>query len=274
MQREELLEQVTAYSQAYLEGISGAPANYASNDGRALYDSPVSEEGITIEEALTLLGEHVDQSGITTTSGRFLGYIPGGGLFPSALGDYLAAIANRYAGHFFASPGAVRMENMLLQWMADVAGYSDKAAGNLTSGGSNANLLAVVTARDTYGIAGDRLANSVVYLTEHAHHSVDKAIHVAGLSGCIKRKVAVDERHRMDADALRKMMATDRNAGLNPWLVVAAAGATNTGAVDPLPTIADIAAEQGVWFHVDGAYGAFFALCPEGKDALLGMERC
>jgi glutamate/tyrosine decarboxylase-like PLP-dependent enzyme len=272
-QRARLLEQVAAYSQAYLEGVDGAAANYAFNDGRGLYDSPVSEVGIDIEEALALLGEHVDRSGITTTSGRFLGYIPGGALFPSALGDYLAAVANRYAGHFFASPGAVRMENMLLKWMADVAGYSDKAAGNLTSGGSIANLLAVVTARDTYGIAGNRLPDSVIYLTEHAHHSVDKAIHVAGLSGCIKRKIAVDEKHRMDAKALSRTIAADREAGLNPWLIVAAAGATNTGSVDPLPEIADIAEGQGLWLHVDGAYGAFFALCPEGKAALAGMER-
>lgn len=272
-QREHLLQQVSAYSQEYLEGISDAPANYAFADGRGLTDSPIAEQGIEIEEALALLQENVDTSGITTTSGRFLGYIPGGALYPSALGDYLAAVANRYAGHFFASPGAVRMENMLLRWMAGVAGYSDKAAGNLTSGGSIANLLAVVTARDTCDIAGDRLPRSVIYLTEHAHHSIDKAIHVAGLSACIKRKMPVDEQYRMDAGALSKAVAADRMAGLNPWLVVAAAGTTNTGSVDPLPAIAEIAEANGLWFHLDGAYGAFFTLCPEGKAALVGMDK-
>jgi len=179
-QREALLEQVIAYSQDYLEGISSSPANYPFADVRGLYESPIAEEGIEISEALGLLKENVDRSGITTTSGRFMGYIPGGALFPAALGDYLAAVANRYAGFFFASPGAVRMENMLISWMAGVVGYSGQAVGNLTSGGSLANLLAIVTARDTQGIMGDKLARSVIYLTEHVHHSVDKAIHVAG----------------------------------------------------------------------------------------------
>jgi len=272
-QREQLLEQVIAYSQAYLEGISASPANYPFEDGRGLYDAPIGEEGIAIEEALNLLKNNVDASGITTTSGRFMGYIPGGALFPAALGDYLAAVANRYAGFFFASPGAVRMENMLISWMAGVAGYAAGAAGNLTSGGSIANLLAIVTARDTHGITGKRLARSTIYLTEHVHHSVDKAIHVAGLSGCIKRQVAVDARYRMDAAALSRAVTADRAAGLNPFLVVASAGTTNTGSIDPLPEIATIAAGQGLWFHADGAYGAFFNLCPEGKAALHGLEQ-
>ena len=272
-QRDQLLKQVTAHSQAYLEGVSSSAAYYGCTDGRGLYDSPISEEGIGIEEALHLLSENVDNSGITTTSGRCMGYIPGGGLFPSALGDYLAAVANRYSGLYYASPGAARMENMVLSWMAGVVGYPETALGNLTAGGSIANLLAIVTARDTFGISGEKLARSVISLTEHTHHSNDKAIHVAGLNACIRRKVPVDARHRIDAGALSEAIATDRKAGLNPWLIVATAGTTNTGSVDPLPAVADIAEANGLWFHVDGAYGAFFALCPEGKAALVGMNR-
>jgi len=271
-QREQMLQQVAAYSQQYLEEISHSPANYPLVDGRGLYDSPITEEGIAIEEALALLQENVDHSGITTTSGRFLGYIPGGGLFPSALGDYLAAVANRYSGVFWASPGATRMENMLLRWMADVVGYSEKSAGNLTSGGSIANLIAVVAARDSCGIEGGLLPKSVIYLTEHAHHSVNKAIHLAGLKNCIQRRVPIDGRFRMDAGALCKAISDDRSAGLNPWLIIASAGSTNTGSVDPLPEIAEIAAANRLWFHVDGAYGAFFALCPQGREALTGMQ--
>lgn len=161
-QRQQLLDQVTAYSQDYLESIAGAPANGLHSDGRDLYNSPIAEEGIPIDQALDLLRENVDTTGIGTTSGRFLGYIPGGALFPAALGDYLAAIANRYSGHFFASPGAVRMENMLLAWMAEVIGYPKNSAGNLTSRGSTANLIAIVAARDAGGISGARLAQSVV----------------------------------------------------------------------------------------------------------------
>ena len=270
-QRAQLLEQVISYSQAYLEGVNDAPA-YGEGDGWALYDSPIGDDGMDIDVVLALLRDNVDSSGISTTSGRFLGYIPGGGLFPSALGDYLAAVSNRYAGHFFASPGAVRVENQLLRLMASAVGYPGTAMGNLASGGSAANLLAIVAARDAHAISGPRLDRSVVYLTEHVHHSVDKALHVAGLDGCIRHEVPVDNHYRMDAQTLEMAIASDMMAGLTPWLIVASAGTTNTGSVDPLSDIANIAAEHNLWFHADGAYGAFFALCPEGRTALRGME--
>jgi aromatic-L-amino-acid decarboxylase len=270
-QRARLLEQVTSYSQQYLDGIADEPA-YIAEDGRAIYDSPLSEEGIDLAGALALLRDNVDRSGITTTSGKFMGYIPGGGLFPAALGDYLAAVSNRYAGHYFAAPGAVRVENMLLQWMASVVGYPDSALGNLTSGGSGANLLAIVAARDAYAIEGPKLERSVVYVTEHVHHCVEKALHVAGLSGCIRHTVPVDANYRMDARALEMAIVSDKMSGLLPWLVVASAGTTNTGSVDPLAEIGEIAVEHNLWFHADGGYGAFFALCPEGRAALTGMH--
>jgi aromatic-L-amino-acid decarboxylase len=273
VQRTWLLDQVIAYADDYLEGIPTAPALITRADkGRALYDSPIGEEGLDIGQALALLQENVNTVGINPTSGRFLGYIPGGGLFHAALGDYLAAITNRYAGVFFASPGAVRMENMLLRWMADVVGYPDTAAGNLSSGGSIANLAAIVTARDACGVAGETIGRSVVYLTEHVHHCVQKALRVAGLGNCVQRKVDVDAAYRMHPAALAEEIETDKKAGLQPWLIVASAGTTNTGAVDPLPAISQIASAHGLWLHVDGAYGAFFVLCPEGEAVLQGME--
>jgi aromatic-L-amino-acid decarboxylase len=273
-QRQRLIGSVIAYANQFLDGIPDAPAYSPRNgDGRGLYDAPIAEEGIDIQQALALLAEHVDSTGINATSGRYLGYIPGGGLFQSALGDYLAAVANKYAGLFFAAPGAVRIENMLLRWMADTVGYPDHAAGNLASGGSLANLTAIVAARDAQGITPEVIARSVVYLTEHAHHCVHKALRVAGLASCVQHAVRVDERYRMDPAALDQAIAADRRAGLAPWLVVASAGTTNTGSVDPLAEIADVAASHGLWFHVDGAYGALFALCPEGRAVLGGMER-
>jgi aromatic-L-amino-acid decarboxylase len=272
-QRERLLEQVTNYAEDYLESIPDMPAHILRSDtGNGLYESPVLEEGIGIEDALALLQEHVNSVGINPTSGRFLGYIPGGGLYHAALGDFLAAITNRYAGVFFASPGAVRMENMLLRWMADIIGYPDTAAGNLASGGSIANLTAIVTARDALDVSGGAIPKAVVYLTEHVHHCVEKALHVAGLGGCVKRTVGVDAGYRMDPQALEEAIAADKVSGLRPWLIVASAGTTNTGAVDPLTDIAAVAKAHGLWFHVDGAYGAFFVLCPEGHAVLTGMD--
>ena len=271
--RQRLLNQVIAYANNYLEEIASGPVYVTRADnGRALYDSPITEEGIDIEEALALLQENVNTVGLNPTSGRFLGYIPGGGLFHAALGDYLAAITNRYAGIFFANPGAVRLENMLLRWMAEVVGYPETAIGNLSSGGSIANLTAIVTARDACDIIGERINRSVVYVTEHVHHCIEKALKVAGLGRCIRRTVRVDAGYRMDAAALDEAIVADQKAGLQPWLIVASAGTTNTGAVDPLSDISDIALSHQLWFHVDGAYGAFFILCPEGKAVLQGMD--
>jgi len=273
-QREHLVSRVIAYANNFLDELTSAPAYAAHPDnGRGIYDSPISEEGIGIDEVLALLDENVDSPGINTTSGRYLGYIPGGGLFHAALGDYLAAVTNQYAGLFFASPGAVRIENMLLRWMADMVGYPDSAAGNLASGGSIANLTAIVTARDACGVVPKTISNSVVYVTEHVHHCIGKALHVAGLGNCVRREVRVDEGYRMDPVALNSAIQADRQAGLQPWLIVASAGTTNTGSVDPLAEIAEIAAAQGLWFHVDGAYGALFALCPEGQAILGGMDK-
>ncbi len=211
--------------------------------------------------------------GINTTSGRFLGYVPGGGLFYSGLGDWLAAATNRYAGVFFASPGAVQIENLLLRWMADLIAYPDSATGYLAAGGSMANLTAIVTAREKFGLEGEAIRSAVVYLTDHAHHSITKALHLAGLARCIQRRIPVDENHRMRMDALREAVARDQAAGLKPFLIVASAGTTNTGSVDPLDEIADVAEAEGIWYHVDAAYGGFFILCPEAQQALLGMSR-
>ena len=272
-QRRLLLEKVDAYAQGFLGRLAEAPAYSSSPDmGQGLLATPPSEEGVSIDEALALLGRHVDGPGVNPASGRFLGYIPGGGLYTAALGDYLAAVANRYAGHFFASPGAVRMENMLLGWMAKEVGFPQTYAGNLTSGGSVANLVSVVTARDACDIFGGDSRPAVVYLTEHTHHSIEKALRIAGVGHSVVRRVPVDERFRMQAQALQAILEEDRRRGLRPWLLVASAGSTNTGSVDPLPDLAQIAAQEGLWFHVDGAYGGFFVLCEEGQRILEGMD--
>jgi glutamate/tyrosine decarboxylase-like PLP-dependent enzyme len=210
--------------------------------------------------------------GINTTSGRFLGFIPGGGLVYSALGDFLAAIANRYAGVYHASPGAVTVENSLLKWLGTILEYPESASGNLTSGGSLANLTAIITARDAHGIVGDMIPRAVVYLTDQVHHSIGKALHIAGLGQCIQRTVQVDNDYRMKPDALEALIKADKQAGLQPWMVVVSAGTTNTGAVDPLQQIGEIAAAHGLWYHIDGAYGGLFKLCPEGQAVLKGTE--
>ena len=250
-ERARLLEPVVDYANGFLDQINDLPVFVPTEDlGAGIRDSQIGEEPVPIAGVLDLLGRHVDRPGLNPASPGHMGYIPGGGLVHSAVGDYLADITNRYAGVFFAAPGAVRMENMLIEWMASLVGYPDDAAGNLTSGGSVAALIGVVTARDARGITSREVERAVVYLTSHAHHSIEKALRLAGLRECIVRHVPMDERHRMDAGALERLVRADAGRGLRPWLVVASAGTTDTGAIDPMHAIGDIAERHGLWFHL------------------------
>jgi len=262
---------VAEYIHSYLDGLPDAPARYDRPDGgSAISASPIPENGVGLEAALELVHDHVDTVGLNPTSGRFFGYIPGGGLFTSGLGDWLAAATNRYAGVFFASPGAVRMENALIDWMAGIIGYPETAGGYLSAGGSLANQTAIVT-------AGAAIGEAVVYLTEHTHHCIRKALRIAGLGRCVHRVIPVDDRYRMRPDDLRNQLASDVADGLTPFLIVASAGTTNTGTIDPLGPIGDLAEEFDTWYHIDAAYGGFFRLCgetcPETADLLEPMNR-
>lgn len=224
-------------------------------------------------EALGILGEHVERSGHNLGSSRFLAYIPSGGLYESALADYLAAVTNRFSGVGYASPGATRMEETLLRWLAGVVGYPDTSEGDLTSGGSMAALSAVMAAREAFGIKSKTVTDRVVYITSQTHHTFRKALHITGMGDCVIRKLETDAGYRMSPAALQDAIAADRAQGLSPWLVAASAGTTDIGAVDPLDEIADITEKENVWFHVDAAYGGAFALCDDGKRRLKGLER-
>jgi glutamate/tyrosine decarboxylase-like PLP-dependent enzyme len=267
-EREALGRRALDHALAYLEQIPDAPSNrpWAEVFAHRL-DPEFPEVGRDPAAVLEHVATCVDAPGFATTSPRFMAYIPGGGLFHSALGDLLAATSNKYSGFASASPGAVRLENATTGWLARVIGYPEGAAGTLTSGGSLANLTAIVAARD----ARDAEGGGAVYLTRFAHHCVDKALHIAGRGRAPRRPIATDARHRMSAEALEEALERDRAAGIRPWLVVASAGTIDSGAVDPLADIADLCRRSGAWLHVDGAYGGLFALCPEGREILAGI---
>jgi aromatic-L-amino-acid decarboxylase len=272
--RARLSAQVFTAAEEFLSTIETDRAyNKSETNGIGLYDSPIEEGPMPMKEALDLVETHVHGPGLNPASGGHLAYIPGGGLYASALGDFLAAVGNRYAGVFFGGPGAVRMENMLVRWLADLVGYPDSAQGSLLSGGSIANLSCIVTARDAMGILSADVPKAVIYLTEQVHHCVTKALRIAGLGECILRMVPVDDRFRMDPAALQKQIQADKAENLKPFLIVASAGTTDTGAVDPLNAIADVAEAESLWYHVDAAYGGFFMLSETAKSMLDGIER-
>lgn len=272
--RKQLRGAVVASSERFLRDIETLKAyNDTEDKGIGLLKSPISEHGIPIEAAIELLEHDVVRPGGNPASGGHLAYIPGGGIYHSALGDYFAAVTNKYAGIFFTGPGPVRMENLLIRWVADLVGYPAEAGGNIASGGSIATLTAIATARDAHSLKGADFASAAVYLTDQAHHCIEKALRIAGLGEAQVRYVPIDERFRMRPEALEHAIAADRTLGLKPWLIVAAAGTTDTGAVDPLDAIATIAERERCWFHVDAAYGGFFLLTEHGRSALQGIER-
>ncbi len=270
---ENLTTEIVNYAHNYLNNVGEIDAYKGGEAGGGLLASnPFKEEGNELSHLLQIIQQDVDGPGINPASGKHLGYVPGGGVYPTAMADYLAAVVNKYAGVFYAGPGAVQLENMVIRWMADMLGMPKTALGNLTSGGSIANLIAVVTARDAKEISSIRVPKACIYLTKQAHHSVQKAIRIAGLGEAQIREVEIDDHFKMDVAELQKQVEADVANGFFPFLVIASAGTTDTGAIDPLDTIAAICAKHDLWFHVDAAYGGFFRLVPSQKAKFKGIE--
>ena len=242
--REVMTGQARDFAESFLEKLPDANT-FAPNTGQSkLLDHPFTEEAGEFPGLLDTLESTILREGIQPASGGHMGYIPGGGIYPAALGDFLADVTNCYSGVSFASPGGVRMEQLLVKWMTGLVGFPSNSGGDLTSGGSVANLTAIVTARETMGIRARDVDNSCIYMTADAHHCLDKSIRAAGLADCKKRLVPMDEHFRMDAVALERMIREDQVSGLRPWLIISSAGTTDTGAVDPIAAVADLAEQH------------------------------
>jgi aromatic-L-amino-acid decarboxylase len=275
--KERWLDELARFGLDHIASLQEAPAfGTIGQEGLAIADEvsePIPEQPIEggMERVVEILGR-ASEAALVAPGPGYLAYVPGGGLFPSALADFVAGCMNRFTGLAAASPGLVRLEVDVLRWLARGFGYSEKARGIFTSGGSMANFSAIVAARHEHvGEQGD-LRRATVYTSTQAHLSVLKSVSIAGIPRQNLRTVRVDDRFRMDANALREKIQKDRAAGMTPFLVVSSAGTTNTGAVDPLPAITEICESERLWHHVDGAYGGAFVLCEEGKRILSGIE--
>jgi aromatic-L-amino-acid/L-tryptophan decarboxylase len=232
---------------------------------------PAPEHGVALEPLLeSLFREWVPRS-FTTIGPGYLAYIPGGGLFAAALADLIAGATNRYTGIWQAAPALVQLEANALDWLREWMGFPPGARGLFTSGGSMATWNAILCARERH--LGADIRPGVLYTSDQAHHSVLKAAKLAGVMPDRVRAIKSDERFRLQTAALEQEIASDRRAGLTPFAVVSSAGTTNTGAVDPIEAIGGVCAREGLWHHVDGAYGAFFYLCDEMRGVLAGLPR-
>lgn len=273
-QRDEWTRQVTTHAGKFLGELDESKAYIQNEDqGAGIRNYDLSEEPSELSHLLSGFDAHVQNDGINAASGGHMGYIPGGGLYPSALGDYLAAVTNKYAGIFYPAPGAVRLENMLIRWMCKLMGFPKTAVGNLTSGGSISNLIAVVTAREAAGIKAKDFHRLVVYTSDETHHSLLKALKISGLGEVQLRLISLDNDLHMETDNLNETIEADKKKGLLPFLINGSLGTTNTGTIDPIETLADLAEKHSIWFHVDAAYGGFFKLIPEMAHKFKGIER-
>jgi aromatic-L-amino-acid/L-tryptophan decarboxylase len=232
------------------------------------------EEATSFDDILAVLRERVFPYHAREPHPRFMGYVPSSPTFPAVLGDWIATGYNFFAGVWSVAGGPNEVELTVLEWFRQWLGMPRGSGGLLTSGGSNATLTAVVAARHAVlGEHADDLPRLVLYCSDQAHSSVARAAWIAGIPRGNVRAVSTDDRFRLRIDALADAIARDRAAGLLPFLVVGNAGATNTGAVDPLSEIAEVAAREKLWYHIDAAYAGFAVLTERGRALLAGIER-
>jgi aromatic-L-amino-acid decarboxylase len=256
----------------FVEGLPGAPS--VDVDGLEdvvpqLLVAPGEEPGefgVLLERLQLAMGKAVETAGPS-----YLAYIPGGGLFTSALAELITRVYNRYTGVSALGPGPVAMEHGVMRWLCREFDLPTGAMGLVSTGGSMATLSALVAARER--MLGEGFADGTIYVTAHTHLCVAKAARVAGFPAARVRVVPTSSDLRMDPEAAAQMVALDRADGLRPAVLVGTAGTTDSGTVDDLERLADLCRTDNLWFHVDGAYGGFFRLTSRGRRRLRGIDR-
>jgi aromatic-L-amino-acid decarboxylase len=265
-------EAAVGYLIDFIQGLGDAPATNAETGlelARTIAAAPSETGDVAFDDLLATVAAAAARTFEYSGPG-YLAYIPGGGLYTAALGEFIAQGLNRYVGLWQASPAMVQIEENVTRWLCDLFSFPTSSQGLLTTGGSMANFSAVIAARQDR--LGEDFLDGTYYVSEQVHASVMKAAKMAGFSARNFRALATDDDLRIDVEDLRRQVKTDREAGLRPFFVTASAGTTNTGAVDPIADIVALAHEEGLWVHVDGAYGGFFQLTDRGRTRFRGIE--
>ncbi len=257
----------------HIDSLYSQPAadvDDAADLARSLTE-PMPQLGLPLDETLDLLFDRALSRSFNTAGPGYLAYIPGGGVPHTAVAELISNSINRYVGVWVAAPGLAQLETNVIRWFCDMMGYGTSSTGILTSGGSLANFSAIVTARRN--LLPDDFLDGTIYTSDQVHHSVTKAAVLAGFPADRVRSIASDNHFRLSTGALERAIAADRAEGFTPFLLVGNAGTTNTGAVDDLSTLSEIAESYGMWLHVDAAYGGFFMLTERGREVMSGIER-
>jgi aromatic-L-amino-acid decarboxylase len=255
--------------------IEAVPTQPMRGDGgaetlcRAMRAAAPPADGTPFEAVLRQLFDEWIPRSFNCASPGYLAFIPGGGVFTAALADLISDGVNRFTGIWQAAPALVQLEANVLDWFGNWMQFPPGSRGLLTTGGSMANFNAIVCARERH--LGPRIRDGVLYTSTETHHSVRKSARLAGILPDRVRSIPADADFRLRIDGLEEAIHRDRAAGLVPFIVVSNAGTTNTGAVDPLETIGRVCRGEGLWHHVDGAYGAFFHAVPALRPLLAGL---
>jgi aromatic-L-amino-acid decarboxylase len=232
---------------------------------------PMPGAGMDFDSLLDHLFDVAIPYSLNPAAPGFMGYVPGGGLLHAAVADLISNVINRYVGVAAVAPLLTQIEANVVRWFCEIVGYPPTARGFLTSGGSLANLSAVITAREIE--LGEDFSRGTIYISDQAHHCIAKAARLAGLPQRHVRILSTNASLVLDPDAVRAAIRADRAQGLAPFMLVASAGTTNAGVIDPLASLAALARDENLWFHVDGAYGGFFRMTNRGVRALAGIEQ-
>ena len=282
-EHERLGRAVTKIIARYAASLDEAPVCSAATPAELekLFDEPLPLEGMGAEEILEKFTRDVVPHAMNVPSPRYYGLFNPTPLPIAVWADALASAINQNGAAWRNSPSASIVEARVLRWLCELLGYGPQSFGTLTSGGSEANLVALKCARDRAAVgarerglmSSSACGNLVVYASEQSHYSFVKGVDVIGLGRDNLRKVGTDERFHVRVELLRREILRDLREGNTPCCVAGAAGATSTGVVDPLDELADLAAEFGLWFHVDAAYGGGLALSEKHRPRLRGIER-
>jgi aromatic-L-amino-acid/L-tryptophan decarboxylase len=237
----------------------------------SLFNQDPPEAGRDPNELLAQLERDVFPNNLHVDHPRFFAFVPGPNNFVSTMADALAAGFNIFNGTWLGGSAAAAVELGVVRWLCRICGLPESAGGLFVSGGSVANMIALVAAR--HSLLQDRVEGAIVYFSDQTHSSVERALRVIGFAPDQIRKIESNEQFKLPTEALGKVIAEDRAKGLQPFCIIANAGTTNTGAVDPISELADIAAGEKLWLHVDGAFGAAAILSERGRAILPGLDR-
>jgi aromatic-L-amino-acid decarboxylase len=235
-------------------------------------NEPLPQEPKNAFSVLDRIQEEIVSVTNHETHPRFFSFIPGPSNFAAALAEFIRTGYNFFAGSWLEGSGPAIVELSTLNWFRQLAGYPETARGTFLSGGSLANLSAIVIARDQLLRQKD-FPRAVIYGSDQTHSSIDRALRILGFARDQIRKLPSDENFRLKLGEFERQVKKDRDSGLIPFCVIANAGTTNTGAIDPLPAMADFCEREKLWLHADGAFGAAAIFSTKGRKLLDGLER-